>query len=97
MAESPIIFADGVLEANVRHGVARMTLAVQGGDGKPAASGMLVVPLTQLPALAGSLTRLLREVEAKAKEQATRAAPASEAPPAATENAPLPPAFRFQG
>jgi hypothetical protein len=91
LASASTIFADGVLEATVRHGVARLTLAVQGGDGKPDATGLLVVPLAQLPALAGSLNRLLREVEAKTLA-AQAGAPAAEEPP--TE---LPTAFRFQG
>jgi hypothetical protein len=91
MADLPTLFADGVVEASVRHGVARLKLAVQDGKGTPEATGLLVVPLTQLPAIAGALTRLLREVEAKAREgqPATPAAAAPEPEPAA--------AFRFQG
>ena len=91
MSNGITLFADGVLEATVRHGVARLTLAIQAGDGKPQTTGTLVVPLAQLPALAGSLARLLREVEAKAKENPAASAPASEAA------AELPSAFRFQG
>ena len=63
MAETLTFFADGVMEATVRHGVARLTLAVQDGSGKPAPTGLLVVPLAQLPTFAGSITRLLREVQ----------------------------------
>ena len=89
MPELPTLFADGVTEATVRHGVARLTMAVQDGKGQPASTGMLVVPLTQLPAVVGAMTRLLREVEAKAREVAAPAqAPAVE---------PQPEAFRFQG
>jgi hypothetical protein len=43
------IFADGLLDASVTHGVARMTLAQTGPDGKPMAVGQLVMPLPQLP------------------------------------------------
>ncbi|SHJ45335.1 hypothetical protein SAMN02745194_02599 [Roseomonas rosea] len=89
MADLPTLFADGVVEATVRHGVARLKLAVQDGKGTPVPTGLLVVPLTQLPAVAGALTRLLREVEAKAREtQPGQAAPEPAEPPAA---------FRFQG
>ena len=91
MSNIPTLFADGVLEATVRHGVARLTLAVQDGNGKPAATGLLVVPLAQLPAMAGSISRLMREVEAKARD-VQAAAQASE-PPAPE----APAAFRFGG
>ncbi|TPG53145.1 hypothetical protein EAH89_17685 [Roseomonas nepalensis] len=91
MPEIPTLFADGVLEATVRHGVARLTLAVQDGNGKPSATGLLVVPLAQLPAMAGSISRLMREVEAKARDvQAAAQAPEPAAPEA-------PAAFRFGG
>ena len=90
MADLPTLFADGVLEATVRHGVARLKLAVQDGSGAPSATGLLVVPLAQLPAIAGTLARLLREVEAKARE-----APA--ATPAAAPVPEPPSAFRFEG
>jgi len=89
MPDPTTIFADGVLEVTVRHGVARVTLAVQDGKGTATPSGLLVLPLAQVPAVAGALTRLIREVEAKARE-------AQPAAPAAPE--PLPAdAFRFQG
>ncbi|MFC7736008.1 hypothetical protein ACFQX4_09105 [Roseomonas sp. GCM10028921] len=93
MADLPTLFADGILEGTVRHGVARLKLAVQDGNGSPATTGLLVVPLAQLPAFAGSITRLLREVEAKAREaqgQVNAAAPAADTPDVAE-------AFRFQG
>jgi len=93
MAELPTLFADGVLEASIRHGVARLKLAVQDGDGKPAASGLLVIPLAQLPGVAGTLTRLLREVETKTRE--AQAAETAAKPSAAPEEPPA--TFRFQG
>ncbi|MBP0447498.1 hypothetical protein J8J14_22310 [Roseomonas sp. SSH11] len=94
MPDTQTLFADGVIEASVRHGVARLKLAVQDGSGTPSPTGMLVVPLAQLPAMAGAITRLLREVEAKAREsqgqnQAANVAPVESPEPAA--------AFRFQG
>ena len=91
MAEVPTFFADGVLEATVRHGVARLKLAVQDGNGKASATGLLVVPLAQLPSLAGSIARLMREVEAKARE--AQAGPATAAPTVAE----APATFRFEG
>jgi hypothetical protein len=63
------IFADGILDASVTFGVARLTMAQTGPDGKPVAAGQLVVPLVQLPAMANSLNGLLKQVEAKMKEQ----------------------------
>ncbi|WP_424136512.1 hypothetical protein [Roseomonas chloroacetimidivorans] len=91
MADLPTLFTDGVLEATVRHGVARIKLGVQEGDGKPTPTGLLVMPLTQLPGLVGTLTRVMREVEAKAKEQQQAATAAG---PAAESNDP-PTTFRF--
>ncbi|WP_043838931.1 hypothetical protein [Muricoccus aerilatus] len=91
MAELPTLFADGVLEATVRHGVARLKLAIQDGNGKPSTTGLLVVPLAQLPALAGSIARLLREVEAKARDVQAAEPPAPAAEPE------TPAAFRFGG
>ena len=94
------LFADGMLDATVTHGVARITLAQSGPDGKPQPVGQLCVPLVQLPALANGLIGLLKQVEAKAREvqQQRQAAGA----PAANESeglptATVPGAFRFQG
>ena len=49
------LFADGMLDATVTNGVARITLAQSGADGKPIAVGQLCVPLIQLPALANGM------------------------------------------
>ncbi|UPG71391.1 hypothetical protein MVG78_12480 [Roseomonas gilardii subsp. gilardii] len=91
-AALPCIFSDGVIDAQVRHGVARFTLGQTGTDGQPAPAGQLVLPLTQLPGLIGSITRLLQELEARARQaqqqQQGAAAPAEPAPPAGG-------AFRF--
>lgn len=77
------IFADGILDASVTYGVARMTLAQTGAEGKPTPCGQLVVPLVQLPSLVTSLTGLLKQVEARMKEQQPAAAPEEGAAPAA--------------
>jgi hypothetical protein len=87
------IFTDGVLEASVQHGVARLTLGQHGGDGKPVAVGQLVLPLSQLPAFANSMLGLMKQVEAKLKEaqpQPTQSITAGE-PDLTT----VPGAFRF--
>jgi hypothetical protein len=76
------IFADGILDASVTYGVARLTLAQTGAEGKPTPCGQLVVPLVQLPSLVTSLTGLLKQVEARMKEQQPTSAPESAAPAA---------------
>jgi hypothetical protein len=86
MNAMPMIFADGLMEASVNHGVARLVLAQVGADGKPVAVGQLTVPLAQLPALANGLASLVKQIEARAREAA----------PAAAE-APVPSAFTFGG
>ncbi len=77
------IFADGILDANITYGVARLTLAQTGAEGKPPIPcGQLVVPLVQLPAFATSLQGLLKQVEARMKEQQPASAPEGAAPAA---------------
>lgn len=91
MVAVPTLFADGVLDASVTAGVARLTLAQTGPDGKPVAAGRLVIPLVQLPALVNGMAALLKQVETKMREQQQAqpgAAPAGD--PAAA-----PSAFRF--
>ncbi|RYJ00176.1 MAG: hypothetical protein EON47_14580 [Acetobacteraceae bacterium] len=91
MAETrTTLFADGILDASVTHGVARMTLAQTGSDGKPVPCGQLVVPLVQLPSMANSLLGLLKQVETRMKEQQQAASPEAGAP-APT----VPGSFRF--
>jgi hypothetical protein len=97
------IFADGILDASVTHGVARLTLAQTGADGKPQPAGQLVVPLVQLPAFANGLMGLLRQVEQRMKEaqQAAggngRPAPGDAQGEAAPDTHTIPGAFRFGG
>lgn len=64
-----IIFADGMSDIAVANGVARITLAQTGSEGKATPVGQLCVPVTQLPAIANGLIQMLRQLEAKAKEQ----------------------------
>jgi hypothetical protein len=68
MPETRTVFADGIMEASVTHGVVRITLAQAGSDGKPQPAGQLILPLVQLPAFANGLIGLLRQVENKVKE-----------------------------
>ncbi|WP_043361570.1 hypothetical protein [Belnapia sp. F-4-1] len=76
------IFADGILDASVTYGVARLTLAQTGAEGKPTPCGQLVVPLVQLPSLVTSLSGLLKQVETRMKEQQAASAPENAAPAA---------------
>lgn len=104
MAETRTIFADGLMDASVTYGVARMTLAQTGPDGKPLPVGQLVMPLTQLPAFANGLLGLLKQIETRMKEsqQTTAGAASGNGVPAAPANgeangpaASVPGAFRF--
>jgi hypothetical protein len=92
MSEQPSLFADGILDASVNFGVARLTLAQTKADGTPGACGQLVIPVVQLPAFANGILTLLKQIEAKVK-QAQQTAAATEQPPAAPEA--MPSAFRF--
>ena len=96
MPDVRTIFADGILDASVTHGVARLTLAQTGPEGKPVPAGQLVMPLSQLPAFTNGLIGLLKQIDAKVKEAQGGAAgtPAVEA--GGADAPPEPPgAFRF--
>lgn len=99
MPDSRTIFADGILDASVTHGVARLTLAQSGPEGKPVPAGQLVMPLSQLPGFANGLVGLLKQIDAKVKEAqgaAATGAPASvPAEGNGAEAAAEPGAFRF--
>ncbi len=83
------IFADGLAEANVMHGVARLALGQAGAEGKLIPTGQLVMPLSQLPQFVNAMTNLLRQVEARLQEAQAKAAPPDAGEP------PLPSAFSF--
>jgi hypothetical protein len=96
----PTVFADGVIEAQVAHGVARITLAVTGNDGKASPCATLCVPVTQLPALVNGMGNLLKQIEERVRaqmqqQQAAQPAAAPAAEPAAPADGPAG-AFRFQ-
>ena len=93
MAENrPIVFADGVIEAQVAHGVARVTLAMTGSDGTATPCATLCVPVTQLPALVNGMGNLLKQIEERVRAQVAQQqqAPAGDGTPASG-------AFRFNG
>lgn len=90
MTTGPTLFCDGILDASVSYGVARLTLAQTAADGKPAPAGQLIIPLVQLPGLVNGLGGLLKQVETRMREQQAQQ-PAADAPAAA----PATGAFRF--
>jgi hypothetical protein len=90
MTTGPTLFCDGILDGSVTAGVARLTLAQTGADGKPVAAGQLIVPLVQLPAVVNGLAGLLKQVETRMREQQAQQ-PGAEAVAAA----PAASAFRF--
>jgi hypothetical protein len=101
MPDLRTIFADGILDASVTHGVARLTLAQTGGEGKPVAAGQLVMPLSQLPTFANGIITLLKQIEAKMKEAQAQGSGGggggsdAQATGAAAESSSVPGAFRF--
>ena len=87
----PTVFADGVIEAQVAHGVARITLAVTGSDSKAVPCATLCVPVTQLPALVNGMGNLVKQIEERVRAQVQQQQAAQ---PAAAESQAG--AFRFQ-
>ena len=98
MASTPTIFGDGVTDVHVANGVARITFgAVTGGkDAKPEPSGMLVVPVLQLPGLAKILADVTRQIEQRAREAAAQQQKAAQPEPAGAADQ-VAGAFRFNG
>jgi hypothetical protein len=99
MPDFRTIFADGILDASVTHGVARLTLAQMGGEGKPVAAGQLVMPLSQLPNFANGVIALLKQIETKMKEAQAQGGGGgtgeAQATTGAAEPSSVPGAFRF--
>lgn len=102
MTGIPTLFGDGVLDVHVANGVARITLGTVTGqaEAKPQPSGLLVVPVMQLPVLARVFGEVTRQVEQRAKEAMAKSqarggqSSEGEAPAAADQVAG---AFRFNG
>ncbi|MCU0983399.1 MAG: hypothetical protein MUC89_00460 [Acetobacteraceae bacterium] len=89
----PVMFCDGIIEANVLNGVVRITLGQAGGDGKPAPCGQIVLPLTQLPGTANAMVALVRQIQDKMKEAAGKQQAAAQ--PEAQSAPEMPSAFKF--
>lgn len=101
MAGIPTLFGDGVIDVHIANGVARITLGTATGqpDAKPVPSGMVVVPVMQLPVFARVLGEVTRQVEQRAKEAMAqaqaKAASGDAATPGGTDQ--VAGAFRFNG
>jgi ABC-type phosphate transport system permease subunit len=100
------IFADGIIDVHIANGVARVTLGASTGqqEQRPAPSGMLIVPVMQLPVLARVFSEVTRQVEQRAKEALAQAQAMAQGGPAPEANGAAPPAeapvtgaFRFNG
>ena len=65
----PIFFADGVTEAQVANGVARITLATSATDGQALPCATLCVPVAQLPAFVNGMANLVRQIEERVRTQ----------------------------
>ena len=94
------LFADGVIDIHVANGVARITLGATTGqqEQKPVPSGVLIVPVVQLPIFARVFGEVTRQIEQRAKDamaqSQAKAEASAEATPAADGSAG---AFRFNG
>lgn len=101
MSGSTTIFGDGVLDVHIASGVARITLGTASSqrDGKPTASGMLLVPVGQLAVFARVFAEVTRQVEQRAAQAASQAAgsapPQPGDPPGPSDQ--VAGAFRFGG
>lgn len=62
-----ILVADGFTEVWVAHGLARITLAQTGPDGKAVTAGQLCVPVSQVAPLARAMATLVEKIEAEMK------------------------------
>lgn len=84
----PTLFCDGIIEANVTHGVVRITLGQVTGDGKAVACGQLILPLTQLAGTATAMANLVKQVQERIQEASAKAQ-------AAADSGQVPSAFKF--
>jgi ABC-type phosphate transport system permease subunit len=97
MSATTTLFGDGILDVHIANGVARITLGATTGqkDAKPQPSGMLVVPVMQLPVFARVLAEVTRQVEQRAKEALAQAQQKAGEPAAEPDQ--VGGAFRFNG
>lgn len=95
-ATATMIFADGMSDVSIANGVARITLAQTGAEGKSVPVAQLCVPVTQLPALANGLVQMLKQLQEKAKEAQAAAVPQPAENPSQLGGPTISPgAFRF--
>jgi hypothetical protein len=85
----PTLFCDGIMEANVTHGVVRITLGQVMGDGKPVPCGQLILPLTQIAGTAQAMANLVKQVQERLQEAAAKAQAATQ------DGGQVPSAFKF--
>ncbi|MBI0432642.1 hypothetical protein [Roseomonas sp. KE0001] len=95
MTDTSALFADGIMEASVHHGVARLTLAQTGQDGKPVPCGQLAIPVVQLPAFANGVLALLKQIDSRVKQAQQAQQSSADAPAEAPQQ--VPGSFRFSG
>lgn len=91
------LFGDGILDVHIANGVARLTLGTATGqaDAKPVPSGVLIVPVMQLPVFARVLSEVTKQVEERAKQAMAQAQPQQRPADAAPDQ--VSGAFRFNG
>jgi hypothetical protein len=90
MAERlPTLFCDGIIEANVTHGVVRITLGQVMGDGKAVACGQLILPLAQIAGTATAMANLVKQVQERIQEASAKAQAAT------PDGGQVPSAFKF--
>jgi hypothetical protein len=85
----PTLFCDGIIEANVTHGVVRITLGQVMGDGKAIPCGQVILPLAQLAGTATAMANLVKQVQERIQEAT------SKAQAAAPDAGQAPSAFKF--
>lgn len=93
------LFADGVIDVHVANGVARITLGASTGqqEQRPVPSGVLIVPVVQLPVFARVFGEVTRQIEQRAKEAVAQAQAKTDAGGEAPAADGAGGAFRFNG
>lgn len=71
----PIIFIDGVTEAQVANGVARITLVVVGKNGHNIPSATICIPVAQLSNFITGLSNLSKKIESSKQWQSNNSVP----------------------
>jgi hypothetical protein len=71
-----MLIADGFTEVWIAHGLARITLAQTGPDGKASAVGQRCIPVSQVQSIATAMVDVARRIEEQQKVGAVGAQPA---------------------